>query len=142
MATKEAWTLQLDWLNIVRILELESITEIPEYKKEKALKKLSKQYGTDLLNSFAPDELDELVANELREGMKKELIILQKAKEKQERDLQNKLAPFKKSGIIGIDMDPDDFMKFFKNAMRRGDDDDDKDDDLDRSDDDRNGYYI
>jgi hypothetical protein len=143
MPHKDAWIYQLDWLNIVRILDLESLIEIPEYKKEKAIKKISKQYGTDLLNSLNPHELDELVANELKELMKKELIILEKAKEKRERDLQSKFAPFKKAGIVGINIDPEDFSpEDFMRLMRRRDEDDDNDDDVDRNDDDKNAYYI
>ena len=142
MTLKEAWTYQLDWLAIMRILGLEAISDIPEFKKEKAIKKMSKQYGDELLNSLTPHELDELMANELRDIMKKELIIIEKVKEKQERDLRNKIAPFNKAGVIGLDMDPEDFMKFFNKTMRRGDDDEDNDDDGDRNDDDKNGYYI
>ncbi len=147
MPQKEPWTYQLDWLNIISILGLDSIKQIPEFKKEKALKKISKQYGNNLLDAFTPNELDELVANELKDIMKKELIILEKRQEKLEKEIQNKAAPFKK-GIIGIDLsemndiDPDDIIKFFNKAMRGGEDDDDKDDDTDKYDDDRNGYYI
>lgn len=141
MTLKEPWTYQLDWLTIMRILGLETINDIPEYKKEKAIRKMSKQYGDELLNSLTPHELDELMANELRDIMKKELIIIEKVKEKRERDLRSKIAPFKKAGVIGIDMDPEDFMKFFNKTMRRGDDDDD-DDDVERNDEDKNGYYI
>jgi hypothetical protein len=147
MSEKEPWTYHLDWLNIISILGLDSIKQIPESKKEKALKNLSKQYGNDLLSSFSPQELDELVASELKELMKKDLIILEKRQEKLEKEIQNKAAPFK-NGIIGIDLsemsdiDPEDLIKFFNKAMRGGNDDDDKDDDTDNYDDDRNGYYI
>jgi len=75
MPEKEAWALQLDWLNIVSILRLDSIEQIPETKRERAIKRISKLYGAESLLSFQPSELDELVANYLRELMRKELIM-------------------------------------------------------------------
>ena len=32
------WTVKLDWLNILSMLNLERISDIPEFKKEKAIK--------------------------------------------------------------------------------------------------------
>lgn len=149
MLENEPWVYQLDWSNIVNILGLENITQIPESKREKALKKVSKSYGSDLLLTLNPHELDELVANELKDLMKKDLILLARQKQKEKREIQAKTKQqFKNAGIIGIDLndmkdiDPEDIVRFFNKAMRGNDEDDEKDDDRDKYDDDRNGYYI
>ena len=144
MTEKEAWALQLDWLNIVSILRLDTIDQIPEIKRERVIKKISKLYGAELLLSFKPIELDELVANELREFMKKELIMHTKRKEKIEKQMKAKMSP----GVIGIDMNeikdmnPDELMKFFSNKLMGKKDDDDQDDDNDKFNEDKNSYYI
>lgn len=149
MPEKEPWVYQLDWSNITNILGLESVLEIPEFKREKAIKKITKIYGTESLLSFNPNELDKLVAKELKDLMKKELILLAKKRQRMEREMQAKAGDLKKAGIIGIDLndikdlDPEDIVKFFNKTIRGvNDDDDDKDDDKDKYDDDRNGYYI
>lgn len=151
MSEEEAWTHQLDWLNIINILGLKSIKQIPESKKDKALKKLTKLYGVEMLLNLTPEELDELVADQLRELMKKELTLNAKRQEKMEREFKTKAIPFKNGGIIPInlndlkdfdpDMDPEEILKFLSKKFLN-DDDEDKDDDKDRYDDDKSFYYI
>jgi len=148
MTEKEAWALQLDWLNIVSILRLDTIDQIPESKKEKVIKNISKLYGEESLLSFKPSELDELVANELRELMRKELIIHAKQKEKIEKQMKARMAPFRNQGVMRIDMNeikdmnPDELMKFFFKQLMGKQKDDDQDDDNDKYSEDKNSYYI
>jgi len=56
MPEKEAWAYQLDWLNIVSILRLDSIEQIPENKRERVIKRISKLYGAESLLSFKPEK--------------------------------------------------------------------------------------
>jgi len=148
MPEKEAWAYQLDWLNIVSILRLDSIEQIPETKRERVIKRISKLYGAESLLSFKPSELDELVANDLRELMRKELIMHARRKEKIAKQMRAKMSPFKNPGVIGIDMNeikdmnPDELMKFFSNKLMGKKDDDDQDDDNDKYSEDRHSYYI
>ena len=148
MPEKEAWAYQLDWLNIVSILRLDSIEQIPETKRDRVVKRISKLYGAESLLSFKPSELDELVANDLRELMKKELIMHARRKEKIAKQMKAKMSPFKNPGVIGIDMNeikdmnPDELMKFFSNKLMGKKDDDDQDDDNDKYSEDKHSYYI
>jgi len=147
MSEKEAWSYQLDWLNIIYLMGLDSIYQIPEHKREKVVKKLTKQYDTELLLSFTPSELDELVANELNILMKKELILHERQKKKIEKQIRSQMGPLRK-GIIPIDMndlkdlDPKDIMKFFTKKLMGKEDEDDNDDDNDKNVEDNTGYYI
>jgi len=147
MSEKEAWSYQLDWLNIIYLMGLDSIYQIPEHKREKVVKKLTKQYDTELLLSFTPSELDELVANELNILMKKELILHERQKKKIEKRIISQMGPLRK-GIIPIDMndlkdlDPKDIMKFFTKKLMGKEDEDDNDDDNDKNVEDNTGYYI
>jgi hypothetical protein len=96
--------------------------------------------------------LDELVANELTDLMKKELAVHARRQEKMQRELQNRLGSLKKGGIIPInlkdlkDLDPDadveELIKYFTKKLRGDDDDQENDDDLDPYDEDKSGYYI
>ena len=151
MTEKEAWALQLDWLNIISILQLDTIDQIPDTKRERVIKKISKLYGAESLLSFKPSELDELVASELRELMKKEIIMHIRRKEKIEKQMKARMSPFKNQGVMRIDMneikdimnDPDELRKFFSNMlMGKKNDDDDDDDDNDKYSEDKNSYYI
>ncbi len=148
MTEKEAWAYQLDWLNIVSILRLDIIDQIPEDKRERVIKRITKLYGTESLLSFKPSELDELVANDLRELMKKELIMHARRKQKIEKQMKAKMSPLKNPGVIGIDMNeikdmnPDELMKFFSNKLMGKKNDDDQDDDNDKYNEDKNSYYI
>ncbi len=148
MPEKEAWAYQLDWLNIVFILRLDSIEQIPETKRDRVVKRISKLYGAESLLSFKPSELDELVANDLRELMKKELIMHARRKEKIAKQMKAKMSPFKNPGVIGIDMNeikdmnPDELMKFFSNKLMGKKKDDDQDDDNDKYSEDKHSYYI
>jgi hypothetical protein len=148
MTEKEAWSLQLDWLNIVSILRLDTIEQIPEAKRNRVIKKISKLYGSESLLSFKPSELDELVANELRELMRKEIIAHARQKEKLERQMKARMAPFKNQGVMRIDMNeikdmnPEELMKFFSNKLMGKKNDDDDDDDNDKYSEDKNSYYI
>ncbi len=148
MTEKEAWALQLDWLNIVSILRLDTIDQIPETKRQRVIKKISKLYGVESLLSFKPSELDELVANELRELMKKELVTHARQKQKIEKQMKAKMNPLRNPGVIGIDMNeikdmnPDELMKFFSNKLMGKKNDDDQDDDNDKYSEDKNSYYI
>jgi len=148
MTEKEAWAYQLDWLNIVSILRLDTIDQIPEVKRERVIKRITKLYGSESLLSFKPSELDELVANDLRELMKKELVMHARQKQKIEKQMKAKMSPLRNPGVIGIDMNeikdmnPDELMKFFSNKLMGKKDDDDQDDDNDKYNEDKNSYYI
>ncbi len=145
------WTVKLDWLNILRKLDLNSINSIQEFKKEKAIKKITKTYGTDTLLDLEPDKLDKIVANELKELMRKELSLNARKQEQLEKEMRSKFIPFKNGGIIKInpkdfkdldpDADPDEIMKKLAKKFLQGEDDD-KDDDKDKYKEDNTGYYI
>jgi len=149
MSESDIWSFQLDWLNIIKLLGLHSINQIPESKKEKALKKITKLYGSEMLLTLKPSELDELVANELKIILKRELLENVRQKEKLEREIQNKMLPLKKGKIVGInmsdlrDLDPNadmkEIMKYFSKKFLNNGDDDDDDDDIDE---DKTGIYI
>ena len=152
MSEKEIWALQLDWLNIIKILGLDSIEQIPESKRQKAIKRLTRTYGNDLLITLKPEELDELVADELRELMKKELYLNDKKKKEMEREFKEKILPYKRGRIIGINLNdlkdldpsagPEEIIKYFSKMIFGDDDDDEKDKDRNKFDEDSTSYYI
>ena len=145
--------MQLDWLNILRILKLDSINQIPEFKREKAIKKVTKTYDIDTLMDLDPFELDELVAEELKELMRKELNNI-RARDKERLEQQSKFVPFKNGGIFKINprdfkdldidpenADPEEILKQIAKKLMK-DDDDDSDDDNKKYKEDNTGYYI
>ncbi len=144
-----SWSVKLDWLNILSKLNLESISQIPEFKKDKAIKRITKFYGIEALLEFEPSYLDKLIVNELKELMKKELLLNTRRQEKIEKEMRDKIIPLKRGGIIKIDPrdlkdfkgDPEDALKYFYKKFL-GEDDDDKDDDNDNYKEDNTGYYI
>lgn len=144
-----SWTVKLDWLNILNLLKLDKIKHISEFKKERAIKRVTKTYGTKALLEIEPERLDTLVANELKELMKKELTFYAKKQEQLEKEIRSKIIPFKKGGIIRIDPrdlkdfngDPKELMKYFLKKFS-GDDDEDNDDERDKYKEDNTGYYI
>ncbi len=153
---KMLWTIKLDWLNVLSLLGLESINEIPESKKDKALKRIDKEYDLEVLLDINPHDLDKLVATELKELMKKELETKVREEEKVKNQLKNKFIPFKNGGIIkinpqdlkdlGIDIDningdPEEFIRKFMKKFT-GEDDDDNDEDKHDYPEDNTGYYI
>jgi hypothetical protein len=152
MTSDNNWSFQLDWLNILNILGITKIEQISKSKKAKALKRVSKVYGAELLNTMKPEELDQIVANELRSLMKRELNEISKRNEKIEKEIQNKMLPLKKGRVIGInmsdlrDLDPkadiEDIIKYFSKKLSDNDDDDDADDEDGGPDEDKNGIYI
>lgn len=152
MPNKEIWSIKLDWLNIVHLLELDSISQISEIKKDKAIKKITKLYGTEDLMDADHSFLDKIVANELRELMKKELGLKAKQEEKRERALRSNFMPFKNGGIINInprdfkdidlDGDPQEILKKLAKRFFRMNKDDDDDQDNRYKDEDNTGYYI
>lgn len=143
------WTIKLDWLNIVSMLTLNNINQIAEFKKIKALRKITAKFGLEKLMEYDPEYLESLVVNELKELMKKELSINAKKEAERERDIRSKVIPFKKGGIIKLDPrdlkdfngDEKELMKFFYKKFL-GRDDDDKDEDKDKYKEDNTGYYI
>jgi hypothetical protein len=151
MSEKEAWAYQLDWLNIVTILGLDTINQIPEEKRIRVTKKLSKLYGSESLLSFKPQELDELVASELKNLMEKELRahakIQTKRKERIEKQMKNRMPSINRPGVIPIDLNdlkdlPDEVKKMFSKMFMQNEGDDDGDDDSDDYNEDKNSYYI
>ena len=149
------WTVKLDWFNIVLMLKLDSTNQIPELKKGKAIRKLTKTCGQEKLMTFEPEHLDNLIVNELKDLMKKELLLNEKKQKEMERNLRNKVIPFKKGGIIRLDPrdlkdfkgDPEDteemFKFFYKKLLGDRSKEDDKDDDKkDKYKEDRDHYYI
>lgn len=151
MSNKEVWTIKLDWLNIIRLLGLKSINQISEIKKDKAIKRISKLYDTEELMDADNVELDRIVANELRDLMKKELSTLAKEDEKRERDLRSNFIPFKNGGIININPrdlkdldlegDPQEILRKLAKKFFNADNDDDDDKDK-KYKEDNTGYYI
>ena len=144
---KLSWTVKLDWLNILSMLRLVSINKIPEFKREKAVRRVSKTYDIQTLMECEPETLDKFVVNELRDLMKKELLQNVKNQERIEKQMRNRFIPMKKGGIIRLDPrdlkdfkgDPEEMLKYFyKKFLGEGGDDDDKDDDRE----DNTGYYI
>jgi len=143
-----SWAVKLDWLNILSKLNLESISQIPKFKKQKALKRITKFYGPEALLEFEPDYLDKLVVNELQELMKKELFLNERKQERMEKELRDKVIPLKRGSIIKIDPrdlkdfkgDPEDMLKYFYKKFLGKDDDDD--DDNDNYNEDKTHYYI
>ena len=147
MNGNEAWALLLDWSNILSILGLDVIDQVPEFKKERVIKKISKLYEAESLLSFKPSELDELVANELRELMRKELTTHARQKERLEKQMRAKMSPFKNPGVMRIDMNdikgmPDELKDFFTRQLTGKNPDNDKEDDDDKYSEDKNSYYI
>jgi hypothetical protein len=157
MTEKEfPWMVKLDWLNVLNHLGLDSIIQISEIKIDKAIRKLSRTFGNETLSDLECDELDQLVANELKDSMRKELTENEKKKEKLEREIKSKIIPFKQGGIIKIDPrdfkdikdvdpngNPEDILKaIYKKLMGASDDDDEEEDDKSDSSEDNTGYYI
>jgi len=150
MPEKEAWVYQLDWSNIITILGLDKMEQIPEDKRIRVTKKLSKLYGSESMLSFKPQELDELVASELKNLMEKELRSHAKQKEKMEKQMKARMPSLKRPGVIPIDVNdlkdmqnlPDEIKKMFSKMFMRNEGDDDNDDDSDKYSEDKNSYYI
>jgi len=147
MPEKEPWAFQLDWLNIITILGLDTIDQIPEDKKNRVIKKLSKLYGLESLLSFSPNELDELVASELKNLMEKELRMHAKQKERMEKQMRTKMSSLKRPGVIPIDINdlkdlPDEVKKMFSKMFMQNEGDDENDDDGEDHNEDKNSYYI
>ena len=150
MPEKEAWVYQLDWSNIISILGLDKMEQIPEDKRVKVTKKLSKLYGSESMLSFKPQELDELVASELKSLMEKELRAHAKRKDRMEKQMKARMPSLKRPGVIPIDVNdlkdmqnlPDEIKKMFSKMFMQNDGDDDNDDDSDKYSEDKNSYYI
>jgi len=147
MPVKEAWVYQLDWLNIVTIMGLDTINQIPEDKRIRVTKKLSKLYSSKSLLSFNPQELDELVASELKNLMEKELRTHAKQKERIEKQMKSRMPSFKQPGVIPIDMNdiknlPEEVKKMLSKMFMQNEGDDDNDDDNNDYSEDKNSYYI
>lgn len=154
MSEKDSfWSVKLDWLNILQLLKLESINQIPEFKREKAIKKVTKTYDIDTLMEMEPIELDKLVVHELRELMRKELNNI-KARKKERLQQQSKFVPFKNGGVFKINprdfkdldidpenADPEEILKQIAKKLMK-DDDDDSDDDKKKYKEDNTGFYI
>ena len=155
MSEKDSfWSMKLDWLNILRKLKLDSINQIPEFKREKAIKKVTKTYDIDTLMELDPIELDKLVVHELRELMRKELGINARKKQRLEKEMQSQFVPFKNGGVFKINprdfkdldidpnnADPEEILKRIAKKLMK-DDDDDSDDDKKKYKEDNTGYYI
>ena len=147
------WTIKLDWFNIVIMLKLDNINQITELKKGKAIRRLTKIHGLEKLMALEPEHLENLVTNELKDLMKKELLLHQKKQKELEREIRNKVIPLKRGGIIKLDPrdlkdlkdfkgDPEDMLKYLYKKFLGDEKDDDKDDDKDKYKEDRNHYYI
>jgi hypothetical protein len=145
--TDYSWTFKIDWLNILKILKLDKISDIDERKSQKAIKKLTKVYGSFVLNNFEPEELDEIVAEELKELLKNDIKAINAKKERLEKEIRSKIIPFKQGGIIKInpqdlknfDGDPEKMLRYLKRFLGN---DDDEDNDNDKYKEDNTGYYI
>ncbi len=147
------WAIKIDWLNVLSELEMSSINEIPEYKRQKAIKSITKIFGTEELLSFKPKKIDKIVANELKELMKKELISRKRQEDKLQDQINSNIIPLKDGGImrinindlkdLNLDGNPEDIVKYFyKKFLNKDKDKDNKDDDKDKVQEDNTGYYI
>lgn len=146
------WTVKLDWSVIVSLLKLNNINQITELKKGKAIRRLTRIHGSEELMAFEPEHLENLVITELKDLMKKELSLNAKKQKEMERELRNKIIPFKRGGIIKLDPrdlkdfkgDPEDMLKYlYKKFLGDSGKEDDKDDDKkDKYKEDRDHYYI
>lgn len=149
---KHIWRVKLDWLSILEKLGLSSIDNIPEYKRERAIKNVAKTFPKDELLDASPTELDDLVANELKDLMRKEL----KEKQRKENEMREKfkknIVPLKQGGIIRInpkdlkdldtDGNPEDILKYLYKKIFGKDAKRDERDEEDNIDEDKTGYYI
>ncbi|MHA2391174.1 MAG: hypothetical protein ACXAEX_04325 [Promethearchaeota archaeon] len=135
------WTVKLDWLYIISKLNLNNINQIPEFKKAKAIRRLTRIYGSEKLMDFEPEYLENLVVNELKEILKKELSLNARKQREMEQKVREKVMPFKNGRIINIDPRelPEEVRKYFKRFMG---DDDEEDKDEDKYKEDRKSYYI
>ena len=144
------WKFKLDWLNIVIKLKLDNINQITELKKGKAIRRLTRIHGPEKLIDLEPEHLESLVINELKDLMKKELLLHKKKQKELEREIRNKVIPLKRGGIIKLDPrdlkdfkgDKEDMLKFLYKKFLGDKKDDDNDDDKDKYKEDRNHYYI
>ena len=144
------WKFKLDWFNIVIKLKLDNINQITELKKGKAIRKLTRIHGPEKLIDLEPEHLENLVINELKDLMKKELLLHKKKQKELEREIRNKVIPLKRGGIIKLDPrdlkdfkgDKEDMLKFLYKKFLGDKKDDDNDDDKDKYKEDRNHYYI
>lgn len=144
------WTFKLDWFNIVIKLKLDNINQITELKKGKAIRRLTRTHGPEKLIALEPEHLESLVINELKDLMKKELLLHKKKQKELEREIRNKVIPLKRGGIIKLDPrdlkdfkgDKEDMLKFLYKKFLGDKKDDDNDDDKDKYKEDRNHYYI
>jgi len=128
-------------------LGLDTIDQIPEDKRIRVTKKLSKLYSSESLLSFNPQELDELVASELKGLMEKELRTHTKRKERLQKQMKERMSSIRRPGVIPIDMKdlkdlPDEVKKMFSKMFMQNEGDDDKDDDGDDYNEDKDSYYI
>ncbi|MFW9773311.1 MAG: hypothetical protein ACFFEO_14235 [Candidatus Thorarchaeota archaeon] len=135
------WTIKLDWFNILSKLNLDNIDQIPEFKRSKVIRRLTRIYGTDNLMKFEPEYLEILVVNELKEILKKELALNARKQREMEQKVREKMIPFKNGRIINIDPRelPEEVRKYFKRFLG---DDDEEDSDEDPYKEDRKSYYI
>ena len=142
------WTVILDWLNIVSMLNLSKVNQISEIKKLKALRRITKTYGSEKLITFEPDYLEEIVVKELRELMKKELLLMAKKEKERIENLKNRVMPFKGGGVFKLDPkdlkefngDPEKLLKHLYKKFRQGEED--KDDDKKEYKEDNDFYFI
>ncbi|TXT65541.1 MAG: hypothetical protein BAJALOKI1v1_420019 [Promethearchaeota archaeon] len=152
MSDKNIWKVKIDWLKILNSLGLTSIDQIPEYKRERAIKNISKMFEPEDLIEFDPEELEELMVGELGELMKKELREKQRREDEMREQFNNKIIPLKRGGIIKIDPrdlkdldldgNPEDILKYFYKKFFGGSRNSDEKDDDDRVEEDKTGYYI
>ena len=147
MQNNKKWTFKIDWLNIIQKLSLNSVEQIPEYKKEKAITKLEKDFGSEYLAEMEPEYIEELIGVELQKLMQKELMEMKK----KQRELRKKsrIIPMKQGGIIKIDasdlknmknldQDVQDMLKGFLDKYFNPKDDEEEV----GEDEDSTGYYI
>ncbi|MFW5895364.1 MAG: hypothetical protein ACOCT9_01340 [archaeon] len=155
---KLRWTIKLDWSNIINLIGLDSVSDIPEEKRLNALETITERFGThQLLNFDPPEELDELVAEELKNLMKKELNEKRKRAKRIKKKFKGRMIPMKNGGIfkfnindlkdlkdLDLNQDPKELIRnLYKKIMTDADEDEDGDDDDDsRVREDRTGYYI
>ncbi len=143
---KHAWTGKLDWLNILNLMDFESISQISDFERNKAIQTVTDLYGSEFLLEVEPEELDSLVVHELKLLLKDKINLRSKQQKKAELEQKKMLKmsnPKKiKTYFYGIgdpEMIPKEIYKYMK-KMR--DDEDDEDDDSANDNEDNTSYHL
>ncbi len=143
---KYAWTGKLDWLNILNLMNFDSISQVSDMERYKAIQTVTDLYGPEFLIEVEPEELDSLVVHELKIILKDKINLrskqLKKAEIEQKKMLKMSNPKKVKTYFYGMgdpEMIPKEIYKYMK-KMREDEDDDDDDSTSDSED--NASYYL